>query len=77
LNHPEVGAPGEEWLAKVRVAINGFRTIGERVADAVAKHPDLERVGVAKTRPGSEARRAMEKDYSLYITGASTLEELI
>lgn len=54
---------------KVRVAVNGYGTIGKRVADAVAKQPDMELVGVAKTRPSFEARRANEKGYPLYIAG--------
>jgi len=60
---------------RVRVGINGFGTIGKRVADAVAKQPDMELVGVAKTRPSYEARRAMEKGYPLYITGGGNPEE--
>ena len=55
--------------------MNGFGTIGKRVADAVAKQPDMELVGVAKTRPSYEARRAVEKGYPLYITGGGKLEE--
>jgi len=55
--------------------VNGFGTIGKRVADAVAKQPDMELVGVAKTRPSYEARRAVEKGYPLYITGGGKLEE--
>ena len=54
---------------RVRVAVNGFGTIGKRVADAVAKQPDMELVGVAKTRPSFEARRAVEKGYPLYVAG--------
>jgi glyceraldehyde-3-phosphate dehydrogenase (NAD(P)) len=42
----------------VRVAINGYGTIGKRVADAVAAQPDMTLVGVAKTRPNFEAERA-------------------
>ena len=57
------------------MGINGFGTIGKRVADAVAKQPDMELVGVAKTRPSYEARRAMEKGYPLYITGGGNPEE--
>lgn len=60
---------------RVRVAINGFGTIGKRVADAVAKQPDMELVGVAKTRPSYEARRAIEKGYSLYVTGGGKSED--
>jgi glyceraldehyde-3-phosphate dehydrogenase (NAD(P)) len=53
----------------VRVAVNGYGTIGKRVADAVAKQPDLELVGVTKTRPSFEGRRAQEKGYPLYVAG--------
>ncbi len=62
---------------RVRVTINGFGTIGKRVADPVAKQPDMELVGVAQTRPNCEAHRALEKGYPLYITGARKLEELL
>lgn len=54
---------------KVRVAVNGYGTIGKRVADAVARQPDLELVGVTKTQPSFEARHAAEKGYSLYVSG--------
>ncbi|RLF70403.1 MAG: glyceraldehyde-3-phosphate dehydrogenase, partial [Thermoplasmata archaeon] len=36
---------------KVKVGINGYGTIGKRVADAVAAQSDMEIVGVTKTRP--------------------------
>ncbi|MBE8540416.1 type II glyceraldehyde-3-phosphate dehydrogenase [Geoglobus acetivorans] len=50
---------------KVKVAINGYGTIGKRVADAVSLQGDMEVVGVTKTRPDFEARMGAEK-YSLY-----------
>jgi glyceraldehyde-3-phosphate dehydrogenase (NAD(P)) len=56
-------------VAKVRVAVNGYGTIGKRVADAVARQPDLELVGVAKTRPNFEARRAVERRIPVYLAG--------
>lgn len=56
-------------MAKVRVAINGYGTIGKRVADAVARQPDMTVVGVSKTRPSFEARRAVEKGYPLFVAG--------
>lgn len=62
---------------RVRVAVNGFGTIGKRVADAVAKQPDMELIGVAKTRPSYEARRAVEKGYSLYLAGEGKAEEFV
>ncbi len=51
----------------IRVAINGYGTIGKRVADAVAAQPDMEVVGVSKTRPSAEAYIANERGYPLYI----------
>jgi glyceraldehyde-3-phosphate dehydrogenase (NAD(P)) len=76
---------------KTRVAVNGFGTIGKRVADAVAKQPDLELVGITKTKPNYEGRHAAEQGYPLYVAGggdpaafraaglpvAGTLEELL
>ncbi len=51
----------------VKVVVNGYGTIGKRVADAVASQSDMEVVGVAKTRPNFEARMALEKGYPLYV----------
>ncbi len=35
----------------VKVAVNGYGTIGKRVAEAIMKQDDMELVGVVKTRP--------------------------
>jgi glyceraldehyde-3-phosphate dehydrogenase (NAD(P)) len=51
----------------IRVAVNGYGTIGKRVADAVAAQEDMEVIGVSKTRPSSEAFVAVERNYPLYI----------
>lgn len=59
---------------KVKVAVNGFGTIGKRVADAVSRQPDMELVGVAKTRPSFEARRAAERGYRLYVAGSGSAD---
>ena len=59
----------------VRVAVNGYGTIGKRVADAVRRQPDLTLVGVAKTRPNFEAREAVERGYPLYLAGDGKREE--
>jgi glyceraldehyde-3-phosphate dehydrogenase (NAD(P)) len=48
------------------VGVNGYGTIGKRVADAVAAQPDMTLVGVAKTRPNFEAETAARKGYPLY-----------
>ncbi len=50
----------------IQVAVNGYGTIGKRVADAVAAQPDMEVLGVAKTRPNYEARGAVDRGYDLY-----------
>ena len=50
----------------IQVGVNGYGTIGKRVADAVAEQPDMELVGVAKTRPNYEARTAVDRGYPLY-----------
>ena len=50
----------------IQVAVNGYGTIGKRVADAVSLQPDMELIGVAKTRPNHEAELAVENGYPLY-----------
>ena len=50
----------------IQVGINGYGTIGKRVADAVRNQPDMAVVGVAKTRPNFEATGAVEKGFDLY-----------
>ncbi len=57
-----------EVIKMVSVAINGYGTIGKRVADAVAAQKDMKIVGVSKTRPDFEARMALKKGYDLYIS---------
>ena len=53
-------------MAPVRVAINGFGTIGKRVADAVSMQDDMEIVGVAKRSPDYGALYALKRGYKLY-----------
>ena len=55
----------------IKVAVNGYGTIGKRVADAVAAQPDMEIIGVSKTKPGAEAFVALERGYPLYIADIS------
>ena len=50
----------------IEVAVNGYGTIGKRVADAVTAQPDMELLGVAKTSPNHEAETAVAKGYPLY-----------
>jgi len=51
----------------IKVAINGYGTIGKRVADAVAAQPDMEIVGVSKTSMNADAYVAKARGYPLYI----------
>jgi len=75
---------------RVRVGVNGYGTIGKRVADAVRRQQDMELVGVAKTKPNYEALVAAQKGIPIYaprssledferrgIRVAGTLEELL
>ena len=55
----------------IKVAINGYGTIGKRVADAVAAQPDMKVIGVSKTRPSHEAFIAKSRGYPLYIADIS------
>ncbi len=59
---------------KAKVAINGYGTIGKRVADAVAAQDDMQVVGVVKTKPSFEACIAQEKGYELYTTARENIE---
>jgi glyceraldehyde-3-phosphate dehydrogenase (NAD(P)) len=55
----------------IKVAINGYGTIGKRVADAVAAQPDMQVIGVSKTKPSHEAFIAKSRGYPLYIADIS------
>jgi len=55
----------------IKVAINGYGTIGKRVADAVAAQKDMKVIGVSKTRPSAEAFIAKQRGYPLYIADIS------
>jgi glyceraldehyde-3-phosphate dehydrogenase (NAD(P)) len=55
----------------IKVAINGYGTIGKRVADAVAAQKDMKVIGVSKTRPNAEAFVAKQRKYPLYIADIS------
>ena len=59
---------------KVKVAINGYGTIGKRVADAINLQKDMEVVGVTKTKPDFEAKLAVEKGYKLYVAIPERIE---
>ncbi|MDV3277502.1 MAG: type II glyceraldehyde-3-phosphate dehydrogenase [Nitrososphaerales archaeon] len=58
----------------IRVGVNGFGTIGRRVADAVSKQGDMKLVGVTKTKPDYKSRIAVEKGLDLYAVDLKSLE---
>ncbi|AKB85036.1 type II glyceraldehyde-3-phosphate dehydrogenase [Methanococcoides methylutens] len=77
-------------MTKAKVAINGYGTIGKRVADAVMLQDDMEIIGIAKTRPNFETVMAQDKGYPVYtladrvgsmeeagIEVAGTVEEMV
>jgi len=57
------------------VGVNGYGTIGKRVADAVAAQPDMEVVGVAKTSPNYSAEVAIRRGYDLYAAIDDRIDE--
>src|SRR5213594_4066216 len=56
-----------------KIAVNGYGTIGKRVADAVASQDDMRLAGVAKTKPDFEAKLAVRKGYAVYAANKDAL----
>lgn len=56
---------------RVKVAVNGYGVIGKRVADAVARQPDMALVGVADVNTDYRIHGAVRRGYRLF---ASTSE---
>ena len=48
-------------MAKVRVGVAGYGTIGQRLADGVSLQKDMELVGVADVAPTLSVRALREK----------------
>ena len=55
-------------MGAIKVAINGFGTIGKRVADAVDAQSDMTVIGVTKTGPSFGCELAQKKGFPLYCT---------
>jgi glyceraldehyde-3-phosphate dehydrogenase (NAD(P)) len=51
----------------IRVAVNGYGTIGRRVADAVLKQPDMKLVGISKQKADYRARAAYQKGIPIFL----------
>ncbi len=59
-----------------KVGINGFGTIGKRVADAVQAQKDMVLTGVTKTKPDYGAVMAINKNYPLFSATQDHYEKL-
>jgi len=59
----------------IKVGINGYGTVGKRVADAVELQDDMEIVGVAKRSPTYEAELAVEKGFNFYAASDKYLDD--
>lgn len=55
-------------MNKVKVAVNGFGTVGKRIADAVSLQKDMELIGIAKMRLDFQAQVAINKGYKVYLS---------
>ena len=77
-------------MVKAKIAVNGYGTIGKRVADAIRAQDDMEVIGISKTRPNYEAAVAHQLGYDIYapaanlgafekaeIPAAGTIEEML
>ena len=58
-------------MAKAKIAVNGYGTIGKRVADAVQAQDDMEIIGISKTKPNYEAAVAHQLGYDIYAPAAN------
>ncbi len=58
----------------VKVVVNGFGTIGKRVADAVAKHPKLELAGIGMYTVKPESRLASSKGIRIFTPNETRAE---
>src|SRR5256884_4686611 len=56
-----------------KIGINGYGTIGKRVADAVASQDDMRLAGVAKTKPDFEGKLARRKGYAFHAATKAAL----
>lgn len=59
------------------IGVNGYGTIGKRVAEAISAQPDMRVSGVTKTRPNHEAENARARGFRVFTTDnerASTFE---
>ena len=58
-----------------RIGVVGFGTIGKRIAEAITKQPDMELVGIVKTKPDYVAELAVKLGYKLYAVNEDSLKK--
>lgn len=58
-------------MVKAKIVVNGYGTIGKRVADAVRAQDDMEVIGISKTKPNYEAAVAHQLGYNIYAPAES------
>lgn len=51
----------------MNVAVNGFGTIGKRVAEAITKHPKLKLIGIGKYTPDQDAKLANASNFNIFV----------
>jgi len=57
----------------IKVGINGYGTIGKRVAEAVSLQDDMQIIGIVKTKPTYELKGALDANYPVF---ASTKDKI-
>ena len=74
---------GDNDMAKIKVGVAGYGTIGQRLADGVAMQGDMELVGIADLAPTLSIRALAENDmigannvkYNLYLVDGAATED--
>lgn len=51
----------------VNVSVNGYGTIGKRVAEAISKHSKLKLVGISKYTPDQDAKLANSNGFNVFV----------
>lgn len=55
----------------MKICVNGYGTIGKRVADVLAQNPNMKLVGVSKYTPDQDARIANMKGINVFVPAES------
>jgi glyceraldehyde-3-phosphate dehydrogenase (NAD(P)) len=58
----------------IRVGVNGYGTIGRRVADAIRAQPDMRIEGIAKRSPDASSHAAVRRGFRIYASTPDRVE---